>query len=232
MKAWSHRRGERTQNADPVDQLWLAVKPLYILVRHLPSTEDEQRLFSDPGAEIPLLAIDRRRIGAVAACVAALRRDRDVPLVVLSSETQRSTTTVEAIAAQLPRATHRIDLRLHNIRHPEWNGLEQQAVRDSPLYQRWHRAPTTVSFPGGESLADVAARIDALLAELQFDTDHLIVSHSTPLQVLACRLLNIPLDAIWSFYFEFYAVTAILGGVLTRLNDASATSCDFSALYE
>jgi broad specificity phosphatase PhoE len=208
------------------------VKSLYLLLRHLPTVEDQLGLFSDPDAEVPLLDVDRERFGSVVATIKALRAGRTAPLMILSSANGRSATTMDLLAVDVPASAHVADPRLANIRHPEWNGVNQKAVTETELYRKWHTTPTSVEFPHGETLLEVASRVDNFLEELPPTADFVFISHSTPLQVIACRLLRLPLDAIWSFYFEPYAVTAIMGGVLTRFNDVAGRPCNYDALYE
>ena len=43
---------------------------------------------------------------------------------------------------------------------------DEIAFSDPELYERWMTAPTTVRFPGGESYADLQARVDAGIASL------------------------------------------------------------------
>lgn len=208
------------------------MKPLRILIRHLPTRDDRERVYSDPDAECPLLPVDEPALDRLQTAIGSLRKGRPMPLSIYSSPVKRATRTAELVLDSLCAGRPQVDERLSNIRHPQWNGLTQMDVSDTALYRRWHSQPQSVEFPGGESLADVSRRATSFLSDLGPDSDCLIVSHSTMLQVLTCHLLGISTESIWAFYYEPYAATVIADGVLMRFNDTSSAGIDVGALYE
>jgi broad specificity phosphatase PhoE len=121
------------------------------------------------------------------------------------------------------------DARLNNIKQPEWSGRTHSAIVESALYKKWHTEPATVSFAGGESLADVVGRIESFLAETQ-GRSIFVCSHTTPMQVLLCKLLAIGYDKIWSFKFDHLAFTLIYENILLRYNSSRVANVDLTEL--
>lgn len=116
-----------------------------------------------------------------------------------SSDLRRACQTAEIIAASLGRPV-RLEARLREIHQGEWEGLRHDEVlarypgdwaarRCDPL----HSHP-----PGGESVAEVAARVWAAANEVahahaQQTGSVLIVSHGLVLATLLCRAHSVPL---------------------------------------
>ena len=82
---------------------------------------------------------------------------------------------------------------------------------------------------GGECLQDVKRRIEDFLSKAG-GQNTIIISHTTPMQVLLCRLLGIEVDRIWSFKFDHYRFTAIFGEILLRYNAMRVADIDFQEL--
>lgn len=91
---------------------------------------------------------------------------------------------------------------LLDIHYGDWQGLThaQAAAAYPELYACWRTTPRQVHFPGGESLADLQARLRSLLDDLT--TRHpgqtvVLVGHQMVNKILACTLLGLDLDQIW-----------------------------------
>jgi broad specificity phosphatase PhoE len=64
--------------------------------------------------------------------------------------------------------------------------------------------------PNGETAADVGARADAVLAELDADRDHtLIVAHSVIIRVMTARYLGLPPERGRNFYVAAGAIAMV-----------------------
>ena len=76
---------------------------------------------------------------------------------------------------------------------------------------RWRRDPQQPP-PGGESFADVAQRVnracDRLLRDYGGQTV-LVVSHISPIKILLCRALGVPLDTIYRLYLGSACINKI-----------------------
>jgi broad specificity phosphatase PhoE len=91
---------------------------------------------------------------------------------------------------------------LIDINYGRFQGLThaEAAAAHPELYQLWRTAPSRVRFPDGESLADVQARIRALLDELVArhpGQTVVLAGHEMVNKVAACTLLGLDLDQIW-----------------------------------
>jgi len=91
---------------------------------------------------------------------------------------------------------------LLDIHYGRFQGLthSEAAAAYPEQYALWRNTPGRVHLPEGESLADVQARLLALLDELS--TCHpgqtvVLVGHQIVNKVLACTLLELDLDQIW-----------------------------------
>lgn len=82
----------------------------------------------------------------------------------------------------------RCDPRLAELNFGAWEGLAWDAVPRAAL-DAWARDPWSFAAPGGESGADLVARVASFHAELVSDgRDGIIVSHGGPLKVLRAML--------------------------------------------
>ena len=75
----------------------------------------------------------------------------------------------------------------------------------------WRRDPEQPP-PGGESFADTAQRVnracDRLLRDHSGQTV-LVVSHISPIKILLCRALGVPLDTIYRLYLGSACINKI-----------------------
>jgi alpha-ribazole phosphatase len=148
---------------------------------------------------------------------------------VYASDLERSWRTAELAVAGRGVDVQR-DRAWRELAFGEWEGLtyEQVIERDRDLAERRVVDPEHVAPPGGEDLAAVARRIDAALTAIGTRHDGqtvLIVTHGGPLRVLACRILEIPLDRSWRFSSANCGLSVVTwydaGPILEVWNDAS-----------
>ncbi len=124
-------------------------------------------------------------------CRLLLRQLRLRNPTVISSDLQRARNT----AAMLTDGHVIEEPRLRDMHFGEWEGatweeLEEQ-VGAPPLTEsaKW----TTIRPPGGESFADVVARVSSWLEALPRDGgDYLVVAHAGSIRAIAVLLLEIP----------------------------------------
>lgn len=140
---------------------------------------------------------------AQARALAARLSDESIAAL-YTSPLLRARQTIEPLATErsLPLQTHG---HLLDIDYGRFQGLtssEANAQYPEP-YSLWRKAPSRVHFPGGEGLADVELRLQALLDELLLrhpgDTI-ILVGHQIVNKVLACMLLGLSLDQIWHIH--------------------------------
>ncbi len=134
----------------------------------------------------------------------------------------RARQTVAPLAEDLGLTVQPSD-GLLDIDYGRFQGLthSQAANAHADEYARWRTTPAQVCFPGGESLADVQARllilVDELLAGHPGQTI-VLVGHQIVNKVLACTLLGLGLDRIWRIHQDTAGID-----LFQRANDAWIT---------
>jgi phosphoserine phosphatase len=147
--------------------------------------------------ELPLTELGRRQASATAARIAAGAK----VAAVWTSPVERCVATARAIA-EATGAPARVVEALNDLDYGDWTWLTHEAARaaDPDLYDRWHSAPASVRFPGGESLQDLVLRAgDALrLAAAEGVGDGgvlVLVTHDSVGRAVLMQALDQPLSA-------------------------------------
>jgi probable phosphoglycerate mutase len=96
----------------------------------------------------------------------------------------------------------------------EWQGLslEEAQARDGELYRLWLDHPHRVTFPGGESLEQVRARLTLTLKDLcarHPEQSIVLVSHKVICKVLLCLLLGLDNSYFWRVEKDTCAISII-----------------------
>jgi broad specificity phosphatase PhoE len=91
---------------------------------------------------------------------------------------------------------------LLDINYGQWGGLsfDDVALQWPDLYSKWQTVPHQVQIPGGESLADVRARIRQGIDDLVARHDGeivVLVGHQVVNKVLICFALGLDNSAFW-----------------------------------
>jgi probable phosphoglycerate mutase len=115
---------------------------------------------------------------------------------VVRSPLGRASETAELIA---PGLEHVVLDGLTELDYGEWEGLSPQQARalDPGRYAAWEEDPTRTAPPGGETVAEVAARALAALSEIERrfpDGPLLGVSHKATLRILGAALTGAPIS--------------------------------------
>jgi probable phosphoglycerate mutase len=171
--------------------------------------------------DVPLNARGVRQAAAAGAILGdLLARDgvdvSSVPFV--SSPLGRARSTMELIreTLRLPADDYAIDDRLREIGYGAWEGstLEEAEARDPEIYARRLADKWTVAAPGGESYAEVQARVSAWYA--QVTTCTVAVAHGGTARTLMVALgLETPHGAA-DLYIEQGVVYVFSDGRLTK----------------
>ena len=150
--------------------------------------------------DLPLDDTGLAQAQALAARLTAARSDVTVAAL-YASPLLRAQQTLAPLAAKLglPIQAHP---GLLDINYGRFQGLTHGEAADlyPELYRLWRTAPSRVRFPGGESLADLQARVQTILSDV---AEHLpgqrlvLVGHEIVNKVLVCTLLGLDLDQIW-----------------------------------
>jgi probable phosphoglycerate mutase len=130
------------------------------------------------------------------------RRLWDEPLAALyTSPLHRARQTLAPLADELGLETQAHD-GLVDIDYGQFQGMTHlEASNAYPGRSAlWRSHPSRVCFPGGESLAEVQARLLALLYELsaRYPSQTVVLAgHQIVNKVMACTLLGLDLDQVW-----------------------------------
>lgn len=124
------------------------------------------------------------------------------PHALYSSDLRRARQTAQAIA-EITGLTIQLEPRLREVNLGEWEGILYTEIkaRYPELLRRWEEEPLKTIPPGGESIWALRHRVlDAIAEILARHTGQqvCIVSHKTPIAIIKCHYLDIPLEHIWN----------------------------------
>ncbi|MFM8267265.1 MAG: MSMEG_4193 family putative phosphomutase [Ilumatobacteraceae bacterium] len=149
----------------------------------------------------------------------AAERIAELPKVdaVYASPLERARQTAAPIAARrgLPVRSAR---GLLECDFGEWTGEDLRALAKRPEWTSVQRAPSTFTFPGGESFSAMQHRIVSTIDRLR--TDHpggtiVCVSHADPIKALVAHAVGTHLDLFQRIVISTCSITAIAYGVGT-----------------
>ena len=143
---------------------------------------------------------------------------------VYSSDLKRALHTAQIITSQHNLAV----MPCKELREIDFGELEGMTYDEIQLhYPNWSGISSDVSIPGGESLSQLAFRIELFvprLAEHSGDKTVLVVAHGGALRVLVCILLGIGIEHWLQIRLDCASLTIMEGYpdrvVLSLLNDA------------
>lgn len=145
--------------------------------------------------------LDLDPTGIQQAAAASARIGQWPVAAIYSSPLRRAMTTARILARPGDLPVQPVE-GLMDIDYGAWQGLSPQEAqaRDGQLYSLWMQSPHLVTFPQGESLAQVHARavtsLEALAARHPEETVA-IVSHKVVCKVLICHLLGLDISRFW-----------------------------------
>ena len=169
------------------------------LLRHGQTEHTPERRFSGRN-DLPLSRTGRAEAEAAGERAAQLGID-----VVVASPLRRTRETAELVAGRLGLPVE-FDDDLVELDFGDLEGLTfDEARARHPLAVRRFMADVTVSAPGGESVADVAARVER--ARQRVLTRHagrtvLVVSHVTPIKLVLAAGLGVGHDVVHRVFLE------------------------------
>jgi len=123
-----------------------------------------------------------------------------------SSPRLRTRQTADIIAAGQPVM---VDAALDEIDFGAWSGRSFDELAPASDWQRWNAVRSTARPPGGESFADVAARMESWLAARAGGGTVTAVTHCDVIRALLCRILGLSADDWWRFDVDCGSITRI-----------------------
>jgi probable phosphoglycerate mutase len=195
-----------------------------VLLRHGDTRLSPEHRFSGL-CDLPLSA-DGTRQAKAAACRLAAGARIDA---VVTSPLRRAAATA-AIAATELGLTAVTDDALRETDFGEWEGLTLTEIQQRwpAAVAAWQHNPQQAP-PGGESFETTAQRVyqacERLLRDHHGQTV-LVVSHITPIKILLCRALDVPLVALYRMYLGPACINEIQWhdhefAAVRRVNDTS-----------
>lgn len=171
-----------------------------LLLRHGETALTAERRFSGWG-EAELSARGRAQVEAAAGLLAK-RGGIDV---VVSSPIRRTRATADLVAAALGADVVE-DAGVREVNFGDWEGLTFAEVRERwPAGLAAWLADTSCAPPGGESLAQVAARVESArerIVSAHAGRTVLVVSHVTPIKLLVRTALAVTDDVLFRMHIS------------------------------
>lgn len=195
-----------------------------ILLRHGDTRLSPEHRFSGLSDE-PLSANGTRQAKAAAHRLALGARIDTI----VSSPLPRAAATATIVADELA-LTAATDHDLRETDFGAWEGLTLAEIQNRwpEAVAAWQHDPRQAP-PGGESFADTACRVnracERIVREYPGQTV-LVVSHITPIKIMLCRALGVPLLTLYRFYLGSACINEIQWhgnqfAAVSRVNDTS-----------
>jgi probable phosphoglycerate mutase len=190
-----------------------------VLVRHA-VTEQTGPLLTGRHPGVDLSDDGRRQAAALADRLAGL------PVAaVYASPMERTTQTAAEVAGR-----HRLPVQelrgALEADYGEWTGGKLSELAKTDLWKTVQRAPSRARFPGGESLAEMQARVVRCLEEVVADHPGemiVVVSHADPIKAAVAHYTGVHLDLFQRIVVSPASVTAFQlsthGAALVKCND-------------
>lgn len=188
---------------------------MLVLARHGECVANTERLYVGR-SESPLTERGERQAARLAAVLVGdpgLRLER-----IVTSPLGRAVRTAEVIAAALSARGVPVEIEIdERFVELDYGELDGEPVADGRGAHPWREDPQ-VPFPKGESLVEVAERVERACAELWASPGRaaggavLVVSHVLPIKLAVCWSLGIAPAAVWRMTLAVASLTRITGG--------------------
>jgi len=163
-----------------------------VLIRHGRTSANATGILAGRTPGVSLDALGRRQARTLGT------RLRDVPLdAVVHSPLERCLQTTDGLLAHRPDIVRHVDERLSECDYGDWTGRALVELATDPLWSVIQDTPSSVTFPGGESMLAMARRATAAVAD--WATRHpdgvvAVVSHGDVIKAILSDALGQPLD--------------------------------------
>lgn len=161
-------------------------------------------------ADRPLTAFGEARARAV-----AYRLRAGSFTSIISSGLSRTDDLASAVCREHPQLADFVrDVRWREVDHGPWEGLDytEVAARYGPEARERHADFWGSRAHGGESGADLWSRTEDAWDDLLGRCDGgrvLVVTHATPIRLILCATLGMPLEEHWKFRVDLGGITSL-----------------------
>ncbi len=193
------------------------------LVRHGQTDWNLQHRFQGQ-ADVPLNKTGEDQVQKIAQRLSKIKID-----AIYSSDLRRTVQTADRIASY-----HEVncvtDLRWRELSFGAWEGLTYDEIKakEPELLEKWQTDPLNAAAPSGETLQQLAMRVDSALEDLRADHEDqtvLLTVHGGTIQALLCLALGIELNHYWQFSVSSASLSEITfytrGAIINLFNDTS-----------
>ena len=164
-----------------------------VLIRHGRTSANASGILAGRAPGVGLDAVGRRQARTLGT------RLRDVPLdAVVHSPLERCIQTTDGLLGRRPDVARHVDERLSECDYGDWTGRALAELATDPLWPVIQERPSSVTFPGGESMLAMAQRATVAVAEwvsTHPDGVVAVVSHGDVIKAILSDALGQPLDA-------------------------------------
>ncbi|MEK6267334.1 MAG: histidine phosphatase family protein [Planococcus sp. (in: firmicutes)] len=142
------------------------------LIRHAPTRGNEQK----------------RYIGWTDESVLPFKAKPDLQIKeVMGSDLKRCRETATVL---FPNAAYRANRELRECHFGQWEMKTYEQLKDTQRYRDWIDDPWNISPPSGESLKDMAERVERGMLKLPSGKEVTLVLHGGPIRYLIARALG------------------------------------------
>jgi alpha-ribazole phosphatase/probable phosphoglycerate mutase len=133
----------------------------------------------------------------------------------------------ETARLALPEHELTVDPRLREIHFGAFEGrnLEHLEATEHEEFRAWWNSPYERTLVGGESMADLRARVEAWRSEQNGTTNIAVFTHGGVIRDALWRETSPPVDGAWSFILDNASLTVISYGkrrnTILRVNDCA-----------
>lgn len=176
----------------------------FYLIRHGEKMRDEIMVGREPG--VHLTANGQRQARRLAAYLKKTGITH-----IFSSPLERALDTIQPLAA-LKKLTVEARAAFHEVDMGQWTGQPKAKVQRTPAWHRYCRFPGGTSIPGGETLAEVQARMVSeivRLSETLPDREVAIATHEDPIRVTICHFIGAPINVFEHITVRFGSITIL-----------------------
>ncbi|MFD1831574.1 MULTISPECIES: histidine phosphatase family protein [Streptomyces] len=186
--------------------------PTLLLVRHGRSTANTSGLLAGRTPGVRLDDLGAAQAAALPGRLAAL------PLAAaVHSPLERCRQTLEPLSRARPELPLHTEERIGECDYGDWTGRKLAELNDEPLMAAVQQHPSSVAFPGGETMRGMQARAveavrewnERIEREHGADAAYLMCSHGDIIKSLVADALGLHLDLFQRIHVEPCSVTAI-----------------------
>lgn len=163
-----------------------------LLIRHGRTAANARGILVGRTPGVSLDASGRRQARSLGT------RLREIPLdVMVHSPLERCEETARGVLAHQPATPSHADERITECDYGSWTGRALRELAEDDLWPVIQRAPSDVTFPGGEAMAGMAARAAESVADWagRHPTGTIaMVSHADVIKAILSQALGQPFD--------------------------------------